>query len=82
VLTRDQIIAIYHAGPEAVIDLVIHLGQTLEQQQLEITALKARLTALENQLATTSRNSSKPPASDGFAKQTRSLRQPSMRSAA
>lgn len=76
-LTRDQILAIYHAGPEAVIDLVRHLGQTLEQQQLEITALKARLTALENQLATNSRNSSKPPASDGFAKQTRSLRQPS-----
>jgi len=77
VLTRDQIIAIYHAGPEAVTELVIHLCQTIEQQQLEITALKARLTELENHLATHSRNSSKPPSSDGFAKQTRSLRQPS-----
>jgi transposase len=77
VLTRDQIIAIYHAGPEAVIDLVIHLGQTIEQQQLEISVLKARLTELENHLATNSRNSNKPPSSDSFAKQTRSLRQPS-----
>lgn len=72
-LTGDHIIAIYHAGPKAGIDLGIPLGQTLEHQQLEITALKARLTALENQRAPTSR---KPPASDGFAQQTRWLRPP------
>ncbi len=67
--TRDEILAVYAAGPEAVVALV-------EQLQAQLLALTARVTALEAQRAQDSHNSSKPPASDGLARKTRSLRQP------
>jgi transposase len=69
-LTREEIRALYNRGPEAVIAAV-------EPLCAQIAALTARVKALEDRLATTSRNSSKPPSSDGVTKQTRSLRQPS-----
>src|SRR5262249_48331674 len=75
-IPREQVLSLYNTGPQAVIELVTQLCQTIEQLQGEITALKARVTALEDQRATNSRNSSKPPSSDGFARQPRSLRQP------
>lgn len=83
-MQRDEIKAIYDLGPDAVIDLVERLFHLIEeqqtliqQQQAEIHSLTARLKELEDRLATNSRNSSKPPSSDGFSKQTRSLRQAS-----
>lgn len=83
-LKRDEITAIYDLGPQAVIDLVERLFHFIEQQQTliqqqqgQIDSLTARVKELEDQLATNSRNSSKPPSSDGFSKQTRSLRQAS-----
>jgi transposase len=69
-LTRDEIRAFYDAGPEAVIALI-------EQMQATIAALTARVQQLENQLATRSHNSSKPPSSDGLAKKTKSRREKS-----
>ncbi len=69
-LTPEEIRAVYDQGPEAVIALV---GQLCAQ----IAELAARVKELEERLAINSRNSSKPPSSDGPAKQTRSLRQPS-----
>jgi transposase len=69
-MTRDEIQAVYDAGPEAVIALI-------EQMQATIATLMARVKHLEDQLATHSHNSSKPPSSDGFAKKTQSRRQPS-----
>jgi transposase len=69
-LTRDEIRALYDAGPEAVIALI-------EQMQAAIAALTARVQHLEDQLATKSHNSSKPPSSDGLAKKTKSRRQKS-----
>jgi transposase len=69
-LTRDEILTVYAAGPEAVVALV-------EQLQAQLLALTTRVTALEAQRAKDSHNSSKPPASDGLARKTRSLRQPS-----
>jgi uncharacterized coiled-coil protein SlyX len=68
-ITREQILALYNTGPQAVIDLVTQLCQTMEQLQYELTVLQARVTELENQRATNSRNSSKPPSSDGLARQ-------------
>lgn len=85
-LKRDEIKAIYDLGPDAIIDLVERLFHLIEQQQTviqqqqtEIGSLTARVKELEDRLATNSRNSSKPPSSDGFSKQTRSLRQASSR---
>ena len=72
-LSRDEIRAIYAQEEEAVIELV-------ESLVARINALEERVEALENQQSKTSRNSSKPPSGDGFAKQTQSLRQKSNRS--
>ena len=69
-LTHEEIRILYDRGPEAVIAVV-------EQLCVQIAALTIRVKELEDRLATTSRNSSKPPSSDGVTKQTRSLRQPS-----
>jgi transposase len=71
-LTHGEIRTVYDRGPEAVIALI-------EPLCAQIAALTARLKALEDRLATKSRNSSKPPSSDSFTKQTRSLRQSSGR---
>jgi transposase len=71
-MTRKEIRAVYDQGPEAVIALV-------EQLYALIAQLQRRVKGLEDCLATTSRNSSKPPSSDGFVKRTRSLREPSTR---
>ena len=60
-LSREQIIALYKAGPDAVVSLVEYL-----QDEMEILANRIR--ALEIQAKTNSRNSSKPPSSDGFKK--------------
>jgi transposase len=78
-LTREEIRVVYDQGPEAIMALVERLCARIDQQQAQIVELRARVKALEDQLATNSRNSSKPPSSDSFTKQTRSLRQPSGR---
>lgn len=78
-MTREEIRAVYDQGPEAVIALVEQLYALIAQQQEQIAQLQARVKGLEDRLATTSRNSSKPPSSDGFVKRTRSLREPSTR---
>lgn len=69
-LTRDEILAVYAAGPEAVVALV-------EQLQAQLLALTERVVALEARQAKDSHNSHQPPASDGLARKTRSLRQKS-----
>ncbi len=69
--TPEEIRAVYQEGEEAVLQLVIEL-------QTVLSTLAARLQALEDQQAKNSRNSSKPPSSDGLKKpRQRSLRQPS-----
>jgi transposase len=71
-LSREEIKAVYEQGPEAVITLV-------EQLCTQIAQLSARVKELEDRLATNSRNSSKPPSSDGFVNERRLLREPSTR---
>ena len=69
--TPEQVRAVYQQGEEAVVALVNQLVQV-------ITALEARVQALEDQLAKNSGNSSKPPSSDGLSKpRPRSLRESS-----
>jgi transposase len=73
-LSRDDIIAAYAAGPEALVQLVETMQSQLNQQ---IGALTARVAELEARLNKDSHNSSKPPSSDGLAKKparSRSLR--------
>lgn len=73
-MTRADIQAVYEAGPEAVVTLVERLLAVIAEQQATIVALTARVQRLEEQLARNSHNSSKPPASDGFARKTKSRR--------
>src|SRR5579871_758202 len=66
---RAQVLDAYEHGPEAVVALVVTLMSAVATQ---VETLSARVTALEDEnaalratLATTSRNSGKPPSSDG-----------------
>ena len=66
-ISKDEIRACYAQGESAVIALV-------ESLVARINALEARIEVLENQKSKDSKNSSKPPSGDGFAKRTNSLR--------
>jgi len=76
-LSREEIAALYAGGVEGMISLIELLQGTLATQQEQIAALSARVKELDDQRHTTSRNSSKPPSSDGYKRPPRSLRQPS-----
>jgi transposase len=85
-LTPDAILSVYQRGPAAVIELVQQLqddvaaqARQLAAQQDLLTALSARVKALEDQLATDSHNSSKPPSTDRTPPKPKSLRQRSGR---
>ena len=58
-LTREQILDLYNSGPDAVISLIEYLQDSIEQ-------LSNRIDELELQVNQNSRNSSKPPSSDGM----------------
>jgi len=71
--TENDVRAAYRQGEDAVVALFDELGAVIRQ-------LETRLQTLEDQLAKNSRNSGKPPSSDGFDKPApRSLRQRSQR---
>ena len=57
VITREEVLAVYAQGPEAVVSLVLTLVE-------RINALEARVAALEAERAKDSHTSSKPPSSD------------------
>src|SRR5215212_10055246 len=63
-MPREDIVAVYQRGVDAVVDLVENLSARLDEQQEMIASLTARLNELEDRLAKNSRNSSKPPSSD------------------
>jgi len=60
-MSREEILRVYHAGPDAVVALVQELCSRL-------TKLEDRVTELEAIIKKDSRNSSKPPSSDGYKK--------------
>jgi len=70
-MTRDEILAVYRQGPEAVVSLVEGF---IGGFQLQVCVLEARVKELEDRLNQNSRNSNKPPSSEGFKKQPKSLR--------
>jgi len=59
-MEREEILTIYEAGPEAVINLI-------SQQTARITELEERVKSFEERLNKNSRNSSKPPSTDVYA---------------
>jgi transposase len=67
-LRREEILAVYTAGPEAVVSLVEALLTHIEQQDRQIAALSERVRELEIRLGQDSRNSHQPPSSDGYAR--------------
>ena len=69
-MKRKDIIKVYNAGPEAVIELVKSLIKIIDRQGQDIADLKKRIKVLEDRL---SQNSSRPPSSDWPTKK-RSLR--------
>jgi hypothetical protein len=63
-LTREEILVIYEAGPEAVISVIQRLETIIEKQAIQIAELEERVKVLESRLNQNSRNSSKPPSTD------------------
>jgi hypothetical protein len=78
VIKDEEILAVYNQGPDAVITLVKGMLKSFE---LQVAILDARIKHLENQINTNSRNSGKPPSSDGLAR-TKSQRKKSGKKAA
>ncbi len=72
-MKREDIIKVYEAGPEAVIELVGGMAKIIARQGEDITELKKRIKALEDRLSKNSTNSSKPPSTDWLTKK-RNLR--------
>ena len=67
-LSREDILAVYEEGPEAVVSLVQTLCSIINKQEPRIAELEERVKSLEDQINKNSRNSSKPPSSDPFRK--------------
>ena len=86
-MTREEAQAIYRAGEETVVRVLVELSARVDQLTADFALLKAenialreRVRTLEGQLAKDSHNSHKPPSSDGLSKPApKSLRPPSQR---
>ena len=80
-LTRQDALVIYQAGPETVVRVLLDMDARLHALEQRLQASEQRVKELENQLAKNSRNSSKPPSTDGFKKpRPKSLRKKTGRS--
>lgn len=62
--TREDLLEIYKAGPEAVISVIQRLETIIEEQSIRISELEERVKLLESRLNQNSHNSSKPPSTD------------------
>jgi transposase len=72
-MKREDILRVYEAGPEAVVNLIQGLLEVHQKQINEFTVtiekLQKRVEELELQVKKNSHNSNKPPSSDGLKKQ-------------
>ena len=79
-LTREDALAIYHAGPETVVRVLLEMDARIHALEQRVEDFEAQVRQLQDQLAKNSRNSSKPPSTDGFQKPApKSLREKSTR---
>jgi transposase len=79
-LTREQALAIYHAGPETRVRVLLEMDARIHALEQRVEDLQAQVHHLQDQLAKNSHNSSKPPSTDGFQKPApKSLRKKSTR---
>jgi len=60
VITPEQALAIYHAGPEAVVKVICELSRQVDLLQRQVKYLESKVA----QLSKNSTNSGKPPSSD------------------
>jgi len=67
-LTREQAQAIYRAGEETVVRVLLAMEARIHALEQRVEDLQAQVRHLQDQLAKNSRNSSKPPSTDGFQK--------------
>lgn len=67
-MNREEILAVYAAGPEAVVALVEQLLATVAELRQQVQGLSVQVAELETRLNKDSHNSHQPPASDGPAK--------------
>jgi hypothetical protein len=67
-MKREDILAVYAAGPDAGVALVERLLGELQGQMTHVAELTARIGRLEVRLSQDSHNSHKPPSSDGPSK--------------
>ncbi len=64
-MKREDILAIYTAGPEVVIKLINSLTAIIAKLEEQVTELKERVKTLENRQSKNTRNRSKLPSSEG-----------------
>ncbi len=75
-MTSEEALAIYNAGPDIVVKVLCELSSQVKLLQKQVDNLQEDVRKLKDQLAKNSRNSSKPPSSDGSKKPVpRSLRE-------
>ena len=67
-LTREEALAIYQAGPQTVVPVFLEMAARIHALEQRVEELQAQVQPLQDQLAQNSRNSSKPPSSDGLHK--------------
>jgi transposase len=66
--TREQLLELVKTSPEAVVELVLMLQDQVRMLRREVSELKQEVRELKERLALNSRNSNKPPGSDGLGK--------------
>jgi len=67
-MTREEAQAIYRAGEETVVRVLLDMDRRIHALEHRVEELQAQVQTLQEQVAKDSHNSHKPPSSDGLAK--------------